>query len=291
MSLIALTAAKGAPGVTTAAIALAGVWPRAGFGNWPVLLAECDPSGGDVALRLRGPGQRVLAQDRGMISLAAAIRQPDFAESMLWDHVQTLDGGLPVLISPSAPRLTAAMEVTWPLVAGTLAGLDATDVIADCGRLHASGGGREVLARADLVLMLVRPSIPAVAHLRNGIEALAHLDSAAARPDRIGVVIVVERRRRKAAVRDIGAVLARDGLPATVLGTIAADPIGAAGLSGHWGSRVDRSELVGSARVLASTQVGVLISQAGQAGPVRRLRERDPAAQRGLVPTARTRNG
>ena len=109
-------------------------------------------------------------------------------------------------------------------------------------------------------------------------------------PDRIGVVIVVERRRKKAAVRDIGAVLARDGLPATVLGTIAADPIGAAGLSGHWGSRVDRSELVGSARVLASALVGVLISQAGQADPVRRLRERDVTAQR-LVPTARTRNG
>jgi hypothetical protein len=131
-----------------------------------------------------------------MISLAAAIRQADFAEPMLWDHVQTLDGGLPVLISPSAPRLASAIEVTWPLMAGALADLRATDVIADCGRLHHSGGGREVLARADVVVMLVTPSVPAVAHLRYGIEALAHGDASAARPDRIGVVVVVDQRRR-----------------------------------------------------------------------------------------------
>lgn len=280
MSLIALTAAKGAPGVTTAAIALAGVWPRTGFGDWPVLLAECDPSGGDVALRLRGPGQRVLAQDRGMISLAAAIRQPDFAEVMLWDHVQTLDGGLPVLVSPSAPRLTTAMEVTWPLVAGTLAGLRATDVIADCGRLHSSGGGREVLARADLVVMLVTPTVPAVAHLRNGLEALAYLDPAAARPDRLGVVVVTDPRRRKAAIRDIGAVLTRDGLPASVLGAIAYDPAGAAGLSGQWGSRVDRSVLVGSVRLLAGTLIRMLAGQATHSQPITRMQAAARAADR-----------
>jgi hypothetical protein len=291
MSLIALTAAKGAPGVTTTAIALAGVWPRAVSGNWPVLLAECDPSGGDVALRLRGPGQRVLAQDRGMISLAAAIRQPDFAEPMLWDHVQTLDGGLPVLISPSAPRLASAIEVTWPLVAGALAGLRSTDVIADCGRLHDSGGGREVLARADVVVMLVTPSVPAVAHLRYGIEALTHGDASAARPDRIGVVVVVDQRRRKSVLRDIAAFLARDGLPATVLGAIALDPVGAAGLSGHWGSRVDRTELVSSTRAVASTLVGVLGDQAARAARTFPDREREPARATGPVPTARVRNG
>ena len=40
--LIAVAADKGAPGVTTTAVALAAVWPR------PVLLAECDPAGGDL---------------------------------------------------------------------------------------------------------------------------------------------------------------------------------------------------------------------------------------------------
>ena len=46
MALIAVAADKGAPGVTTTALALAAVWPR------PVLLAECDPAGGDLVYRL-----------------------------------------------------------------------------------------------------------------------------------------------------------------------------------------------------------------------------------------------
>ncbi|MCP5854114.1 hypothetical protein NL323_29700, partial [Klebsiella pneumoniae] len=61
MSLIVLGAAKGAPGVTTAAVALAAVWPRS------AVVAECDPSGGDLALRLTGAGGRPLAQDHGML--------------------------------------------------------------------------------------------------------------------------------------------------------------------------------------------------------------------------------
>ena len=52
MALIAVAADKGAPGVTTASVALAAVWPR------PVLLAECDPAGGDSGLPAAGGGRR-----------------------------------------------------------------------------------------------------------------------------------------------------------------------------------------------------------------------------------------
>ena len=48
--LIAVAADKGAPGVTTTAVTLAAVWPR------PVLLAECDPAGGDIAYWLPAEG-------------------------------------------------------------------------------------------------------------------------------------------------------------------------------------------------------------------------------------------
>ena len=48
--LIAMTSAKGAPGVTTAALALALSWPRR------TVLAELDPAGGDVLAGYgRGP--------------------------------------------------------------------------------------------------------------------------------------------------------------------------------------------------------------------------------------------
>ena len=52
MALIAVAADKGAPGVTTTALALAAVWPR------PVLLAECDPAGGDLVYRFPGGRRR-----------------------------------------------------------------------------------------------------------------------------------------------------------------------------------------------------------------------------------------
>ena len=62
MALIAIAADKGAPGVTTACLALSLVWPR------PVLLAECDPAGGDVitvADRVPPPGSGTLAVSVG----------------------------------------------------------------------------------------------------------------------------------------------------------------------------------------------------------------------------------
>jgi cellulose biosynthesis protein BcsQ len=90
MALIAVAADKGGPGVTTASVALAAVWPR------PVLLAECDPAGGDIVYRLPGAGGTRLDPRRGLLSLAVAARhglQPD----QVWEHVQKLHGGLDVL--------------------------------------------------------------------------------------------------------------------------------------------------------------------------------------------------
>jgi len=103
MALIAVAADKGAPGVTTASVALAAVWPR------PVLLAECDPAGGDIVYRLPGAGGTRLDPRRGLLSLAVAARhglQPD----QVWEHTQKLHGGLDVLAS-KAPGLTRSG--TW----------------------------------------------------------------------------------------------------------------------------------------------------------------------------------
>ena len=69
MALIAIAADKGAPGVTTACLALSLVWPR------PVLLAECDPAGGDLVYRLPAAGGGQLDPGRGLLSLAVAVRR------------------------------------------------------------------------------------------------------------------------------------------------------------------------------------------------------------------------
>ncbi|MDR0344130.1 MAG: hypothetical protein LBI49_13680, partial [Nocardiopsaceae bacterium] len=69
MALIAVAADKGAPGVTTSSVVLAAVWPR------PVLLAECDGSGGDLVYRLPAEGGGRLDPQRGLLSLAVASQR------------------------------------------------------------------------------------------------------------------------------------------------------------------------------------------------------------------------
>ena len=53
MAMFALISPGGAPGVTTTALAIALTWP------WPVIVAECDPGGGDIlAARSRATCRR-----------------------------------------------------------------------------------------------------------------------------------------------------------------------------------------------------------------------------------------
>lgn len=250
MSLLALTSAKGAPGVSTAAAALAAVWPRRSP-TMSVVLAECDPFGGDLALRLRGAGQRPLAHDRGMVSLASAVRHDAIIDTLA-DHVQLLDGGLPVLVGPRGPRNAQAMAATWPLLGRALAGIPDTDILADCGRIVAGSEASHVIGWADLVAVVTSPTVEGVAHTLQALDVITSLASSIGLSAHLHVIVVAEPRRERGAVAEVHTALDRAGAPARVVGTLAYDPLGAAGLRGEWGKRLDRSLLVGSARRLAS---------------------------------------
>src|SRR5690349_8055088 len=63
MAIIAFVSAKGSPGVTTTALACALSWDR------PVLLAECDPAGGDL---LAGYLGKLEIPPMGLLQLAVA---------------------------------------------------------------------------------------------------------------------------------------------------------------------------------------------------------------------------
>src|SRR6202020_2243210 len=162
MALIAVAADKGAPGVTTTAVALAAVWPRA------VLLAECDPAGGDLVYRLpsgggdrlrprRGPprpeGAARRAPRRGLLSRAVPARR-DLQPAQLWAHAQKLRGGLDVLLGVTTAEQGAGLEPLWGPVGSVLAGLPQADVIADCGRLRPDGGYHDLLAHAAAVVLV-----------------------------------------------------------------------------------------------------------------------------------------
>ncbi|TDC75612.1 hypothetical protein, partial [Actinomadura sp. 7K507] len=261
MALIALAADKGAPGVTTAAVALGAVWPR------PVLVAECDQAGGDLVYRLpaapdagdAGDGG-MLNPSRGLLSLAATARR-GLRPDQVAEHCQRLVGGLDVLVGTTNAEQAQAMTWLWGPLGRAFAGLDPVDVIADCGRLGAGTPLIELMHEADMVVLLTRATLEQVAHLRERVAALT-AEMRGGPP--VGVLVLADPRDFRGSIAEVDRILAvargrvqpmdadvRHGPPppdVAVLGGLALDPKGAELLSGHWGGRLDRSLLIRSAR-------------------------------------------
>lgn len=254
MSLILFGAAKGAPGVTTAAVALAAVWPRR------AVVAECDPSGADLALRLAGPGGHPLAQDRGMLSLATAVRS-NAPDVRLREHIQTAAGGLEVLVGPPSPRHAAAIEPAWPSVGVHLAAAEEHDAFADCGRLVPPSVGLQLERAARLLVLAVRATTAGLAHLR---PVLAELDQRGVTAT-VVVLPIADRRRALDEVREVVRDAAGRLQPA-VVGPLTLDALGAAGLAGDWTRHLDRTPLVESARRVAHELDALLANQLVGAG-------------------------
>ncbi|MFI0367128.1 hypothetical protein ACH35V_04570 [Actinomadura sp. 1N219] len=264
MALIALAADKGAPGVTTAAVALGAVWPR------PVLVAECDQAGGDLVYRLPaqdGEGaEGMLNPSRGLLSLAATARR-GLRPDQIGEHCQRLVGGLDVLVGITNSEQAQAMTWLWSPLGRAFAGLAPVDVIADCGRLGADTPLLGLLREADLVVLLTRATLEQVAHLRERVAALT-AELRGGPP--VGVLVLADPRDFRGSIAEVDRILAgaRHRGPApdpaqgpppadvTVLGGLALDPKGAELLSGRWGGRLDRSLLVRSAREVVGDLVG-----------------------------------
>jgi len=167
--LIAVTSARGAPGVTTAALALTLSWPR----PRRAVLAELDPAGGEV---LAGYGGGQLAAP-GLGELIFAARRGGGLGPQLWSHLVQLNTGGRALLLPGLADPAAARGVGWDRLAAALADLDGdgTDVLADCGRLRAEWFPEPALRRAAAVVVVcgsslraVRAAKQAVAELRGG---------------------------------------------------------------------------------------------------------------------------
>lgn len=168
MSLYALVSAGGSPGVTTSALALALSWPS------QVIIAECDPSGGDI---LAGLFAGHLPGSTGLLPLAMeAGRSPDAAAEALWRQLINLDDERSKLLLAgiSDPRQAAAIGPSWPALAAALAAVPA-DVIADCGRIDAAPAMAPVLAAASLAVLVLRPSLRQVSKARQRTELLAEI--------------------------------------------------------------------------------------------------------------------
>jgi len=263
MALIAIASDKGAPGVTTAALALAAVWPR------PVLLAECDPAGGDLVYRFPAVGGGRLDPRRGVLSLAVVARR-GMQPQQVWEHVQKLHGGLDVLAGVTNAEQGAGLSLLWGPIGKVLASLPQADVIADCGRLGADGPLYDLLAEATTVVLVTKVHVADVIRLRDRAAAFAAAAQNRGRRNfGVGVVVVADHKKFRAALGEVQHVLGQANAPATVLGGIAHDTKGADLLSGEWGGSLDRTMLIKTAREVAKQLVHGLppISHPAAAGP------------------------
>ncbi len=166
--LVAVLSVKGSPGVTTFSVALAARWPAP---DRPVLV-EADPSGGDLAARFS------LDSTPGLLSLAAAARRST-DPAVVWQHVQGLPGGLPVVVAPAdADRARNALSALAPdpaAGAGILraaADLPDTVVIVDCGRMDAGSPTMPVVRAADTMVLLTGAHADDLAHLPRRLPAI-----------------------------------------------------------------------------------------------------------------------
>lgn len=214
--LLCLVSAKGSPGVTTSAVALAVVW------HAPVLVAECDPAGGDLHA---GALAAAAGAARGLFGLAIAARDGGPARH-LPVHVVPLDPGYRTMLLPGIahPAQAAQLGALWEPLADAFRGLtwparaqhrEPVDVIADCGRLGHYLTPWPLLRAADLVALVCRSSLAAVHAAACQVDALRGEIGAAPGP----LVAVMVGHRHPFTVREVTRAIGVD-----VAGVLRFDP-------------------------------------------------------------------
>jgi hypothetical protein len=235
VTVYALVSAGGAPGVTTTALALALTWPR------HVMVAETDPSGGDV---LAGFFAGHVEGDRSLLRVAYDATTVEAAAAAVADQLVPFDSAGTRMLLPGLPdpRHAATLSMTWHLLAGALAAQPA-DVLADCGRLDGGPGQEQVLRVAAKIVMVLRPTLRQVAAARPRVEMISQLSSRA--DCRLGVLLTGSG---PLSPREISAALS-----VPVLGKLPDDPKAAHLLSDGAQQRRDisGSALLRAARVAA----------------------------------------
>ena len=254
MSLIVFGGGKGSPGVTTAVLALAAVWPE------PAVVAECDPAGGDLVYRVRGQSGAALRREPGVVSLAAATRHgtgSSMSAERLGEYCQPAAGGISLLRGPVSAEQATGLRPYWTPIARFLA-QEPDTVLADAGRLHPDNAAMPVVRAADLVVLVCRDSVEGLAHLRDRCEYLLPVLAADGPASRIAVVVIANPRsgHGERAVRHAAEILAHIDVPAAAVGWLAVDPRAVRAVSA--GARPLRSPLFRTGRTLADRLLPLL---------------------------------
>ncbi len=159
--LVSLVSAKGAPGVTSTALALT----AAAASRGSALMVEADPGGGDLECWCGPLGEP------GLLDVATQIRGTDNAE-LLWIHAATIGPHLSAVAGPTtATPMSMALAAADSTLGKTLAGLDAT-VVVDAGRWMGNGDVDALLGASDAVVAVCRPTLDSIEHTRGLVASL-----------------------------------------------------------------------------------------------------------------------
>ena len=248
--IVAVAADKGAPGVTTAALALGMVWPT------DRVLVEADPSGADLPFQLHTRDGGRLAPRRSVTELANGARLGS-AEPVP-TYAQDTSVGVPVVPGALGPETFRGMANLWPRIAAICAAWSGT-VIADLGRLQPGHAALPMAKLAVGVVVVGRPSPGGLYRLRARVGELAASLGDPARPrSPLAVVMVCPPRDHDRVRADVTLLLNAARIPVPVAGCLTWDPPGAAALhTGELTYRAGRRGLIPSARRVAEALFGL----------------------------------
>lgn len=240
--LIALLSAKGSPGVTVSALALASQWPR------PAIAVDFDPQGGDMLVGVGGGREPAR---HGIVELIVEARNLGLLAAMGRQVIRPATHGPPVLPGFGAPGQAAT--VPWDQLSRELTDLPNTDVIADCGRLTLDHPVVAVLHACDLAVVVTGSSLRGIRATARalpliGRELALPADAAAAGDSSLSLTMVVVAPGVPYPAHEIARCCGTD-----VAGTLPYDPPSAAVWSdgAHPGRAFPRSPLQHAARDLA----------------------------------------
>ncbi len=237
MTAIAVFSVKGSPGATTTALALSAA--LATHGSRPALLVEADGAGGDLPPLLGRP------IDPGMASLAAASRH-EASRLDLEHHLQPLPTGGSVLVGSTDPIEVAANLATLARRLPDAARAGGYDVVVDAGRLAPSSPACALAESADVGLLCLRETVPAIEAVAVRREWLTGLLGS-----RIELVLLGDGHYGDAAIT------AATGFP--VAGRLPRDHRAVPPLHGGPGASPARSHLVRGARSLLDSLTARLV--------------------------------
>lgn len=168
MSLVALCSASGAPGVTTAALAVAWAWPHTTGRR--CLLVDADPAGSGL---LPGFLEAGIPAGGGVLGLAT---ERSLSPDTVLRHTVSLDPDeyFLVLTGVIEPAQARPLASTWTHLIEVARTFDDSglDVVVDAGRLGHRCEPTALLEAADVAVVVTRSNLAGLAPARAGLAAL-----------------------------------------------------------------------------------------------------------------------